>query len=409
MGTVGYGGVGSDRMRAADLGKLIMSEVISQEVEWKARNENWRRFRDFVVVKEDLTAAPGSSLTIPKVFRRGRAQSLDESKTLLGSGSKFSVGYITLTPREYGDEIQVTEYSQLTSWEDLENLVTELLTDQSSREENLLVRDKMATCANIRYANGAADWAGTTNGIAASDVDYVVAELETLEAPVFAGGSYFAFLHPYAKNDLRSSLIAVGDYANAVPQIYAGEIGMYNRTRFIETPEAPVFCDCGTVEQTAGSGAVVTQTKFHPQIADGQIHSGLRGTTLTITAASATAFTVKDAADNDFGTGTISSGSTDEFSSAAVEELNIPAGAFKMDAGAITSIEAGDVFTVPVNMYPFTLVLGQRALALGVIKRPTILDAMELDYGRVLGLAWNMFMDVGWLNPEYAYAILSKA
>lgn len=407
MGTINYGGIGSDRMRAADLGKLIMNEVISQEVEWKAKNENWRRFRDFVVVKEDLTATPGSSLTIPKVYRRGRAQALDESKTLLGSGSKFAVGYVTLTPREYGDEIQVTEYSQLTSWEELENLVTELLTDQSSREENLLVRDKLAACANIRYANGAASWADTTAALGSADIDYVVAELETREAPVFPGGAYIAFLHPQAKAGLKNSLTAVGDYANAVPQLYQGEIGMYNRTRFIETPEAPVFCDCGTVTQTVGSGATITQSKFHPQIADGQIHSYLRPGSLTIRVSGNT-FTVKDAAENSYGTGTVTSGSNDPFTSVAVPELNIPAGAFSMEAGALAGVEDGDVFEVPIVQYPFTVVLGQRALTMGIIKRPTILDAAELDYGRVLGLAWNMFMDVGWLNSDYAYAVLSK-
>lgn len=408
MGTISYGGIGSDRMRAADLGKLIMNEVITQEVEWKARNENWRRFRDFVVVKEDLTATPGTSLVIPKVYRRGRAQALDESKTLLGTGSKVTVGYVTLTPREYGDEIQITEYSKLTSWEELENLVIELLTDQSSREDNLLVRDKLAGCPNIRYAGGAANWASTTAAISSADIDHVVAELETREAPVFPGGSYIAFLHPQAKTGLKSSLVAVGDYANAVPQIYQGEIGMYNRTRFIETPEAPVFCDCGTVTQTAGSGATITQSKFHPQIADGQIHSYLRPGTLIIQVTSATSFVVKDLADNSYGTGTLSSGANQAFTSAAVPELNIPAGAFSMEAGAISDAENGDVFEVPILQYPFTVVLGQRALAMGIIKRPTILNAMELDYGRVLGLAWNMFMDVGWLNPDYAYAVLSK-
>jgi N4-gp56 family major capsid protein len=64
------------------------------------------------------------------------------------------------------------------------------------------------------------------------------------------GGYYTAFIHPDVSYDFRGSTGGANwrdphTYSKA-EEIWAGEIGAFEGSRFVETPTAPVFADAGS-------------------------------------------------------------------------------------------------------------------------------------------------------------------
>lgn len=376
----------------------LIPEIIAQEIELTAQEAGYRRFRDFVVVKEDLTKRPGDTLKVPKVGRLRRAQNLTEASTLEGSGSQLVVDAITLLPTERGDELQITEYSAITSQAELQSLIVDLIADQSSKEENLTIRDEMNTTPNTRFANGVTSSAAVAAGLSSGDVDFVVDTLETNQAAKY-GDSFIGFIHPYAKGTLRQNLATVDQYRDTVPIIYQGEVGMYNRTRFIETSYCPVDNFVKSVLVTSGAGtfnsAFVTLADEH-FVAPG---------VYTLTFSSATAFTVTDPSLNALGAGTVGAGFTyvyTDLEGIATNAIVIAAAAFG------GTFAATDTIAITIQQNLVTFILAQRCIAWGSLKRPTMLGAREFDYGRRLGVAWNGFWDVELLNQAYLWRMVTK-
>jgi len=285
----------------------LIPEIIAQEIEMTSQEEGFRRYRDFVVVKEDLTKRPGDTLNIPRVGRLRRAQNLTESSTLEGSGSQLVINSIVLIPTERGDELQITEYASITSQAELQSLIVELIADQAAKEENLNIRDEMNTAANTRFAGGATSSALVTSALTSDDVDFVVDTLEATQAAKY-GDSFVAFIHPYAKGQLRNNLATTDQYRDTVPGLYRGEIGMYNRTRFIETAFQPV--DNFVASSTVTTGATGTFSDTGITVLDNQ---NLDPGTYTLTFTSATEYDVTDPDGVDIGSSTVAAGFTYTF------------------------------------------------------------------------------------------------
>lgn len=398
--------------------QALVPTIISQEVEFKAQESGFRQFRQFCVVKEDFTKQPGDTLNIPKIDDLAPAQDLTENSTLRGSGKKLSVGSVSIVPTEKGDEVQYTEYSKLTSQAELQDIVVELLARQSAKKENLDIRDVMFTAPRVRYQGGAATPA-EAGKLSYTDIDYVVEELETAEAAKFGAGGdehYVGFLHPYARTALIDALRSTSDYANAVPGLYAGEIGMYNRVRFIETAYCPFR---GYVKGSATATGLTAASNVEAKLLPADDYAVSE--TWTIKATSATKLTIAGSVSgehtvfvngteaddwtlSDFGTyDVIVAGS------GATVEDRIAHSPLKIKAGAITAIAAADntlVFEVQRNIC--TKIMGDRHIAYGSIKPVTMLGAEAFDYGRVIGVAWNAFYDAVVLNDDYGWVIESK-
>lgn len=378
----------------------LIPEIIAQEVELTSQENGFRRYRDFVVVKEDLTKRPGDTLQIPKVGRLRRAQNLNEASTLEGSGSQLVVSSIPLTPTERGDELQITEYSSITTQVELETLIVELIADQSAREENLTIRDEMNTAGQTRFAGGVLSGAAVTATLSSDDIDIVVDTLEASQAKKF-DDSFVAFIHPYAKGGLRQNIATTDQYRDTVPGLYAGEIGMYNRTRFIETAFQPV--DNFSTGSVVVTGATGTFDESLMVFTDDQ---NLEPGDYVLTFTSATLYNITDPGGNTLVTGA-DRGVSQDYDFTDLEGLvttlfTIPPACF----GGV--FIATDTVTITVQQNLITFVLAQRSTALGILKRATMLGAREFDYGRRLGVAWNGFWDIEILNDSYIWRIESK-
>lgn len=398
--------------------QALVPSIISQEVEFKSTENGFRQFRQFCVVKEDFSKNPGDVLSIPKIDDLAPAQNLSEGSTLRGSGKKLSLGSVTITPTEKGDEVQYTEYSKITSQTELQDIVVELLARQSAKKENLDIRDVMFNAPRIRLQGAAAD-ATSVGKLSYTDVDFVVEELETAEAAKFGNGGnehFVGFIHPYGRTALIDALRSTSDYASAVPGLYAGEIGQYNRVRFIESAYCPFRAYVVGAPEVKGLTAAASVTDLLI-LSDDYCASEV----FTITAASATELQIAGsasgkhkvfvgAAEKDtFTVADLAAGEVVVAGTGATAEKRRETSPLTIGAGAITAIAAkGDtlVFTTQRNI--LTKIMGARHIAYGAIKPVTMLGAEAFDYGRVIGVAWNAFYDAVVLNDDYGWVIESK-
>lgn len=398
--------------------QALVPSIISQEVEFKSQESGFRQFRQFCVVKEDFSKQPGDTLSIPKIDDLAPAQNLTEASTLRGSGKKLSVGSVTITPTEKGDEVQYTEYSKLTSQTELQDVVVELLARQSSKKENLDIRDVMFGAPRIRL-QGAAASATEVGKLSYTDVDFVVEELETAEAAKFgAGGNehYVGFIHPYGRTALIDALRSTSDYANAVPGLYAGEIGQYNRVRFIESAYCPfrayLIGEIVATGLTAATDAVdkvvlsddyCTTEQFTVQAASAtelKIAGSVTGPhKVFVNGTEKDTFTLAEIKASDVvvaGTG-------------ATSEKRFETSPLTLKAGLISAVAAaGNTLVLNTQRNILTKIMGARHIAYGAIKPVTMLGAEAFDYGRVIGVAWNAFYDAVVLNDDYGWVIESK-
>jgi N4-gp56 family major capsid protein len=398
--------------------QALVPTIISKEVEFKSQESGFRQFRQFCVVKEDFSKQPGDTLSIPKIDDLAPAQDLTEGSTLRGSGKKLSVGSISITPTEKGDEVQYTEYSKLTSQSELQDIIVELLARQSSKKENLDIRDVMFNAPRIKL-QGSATSASEVGKLSYTDIDYVVEELEAAEAAKFGTGGnehFIGFIHPYGRTALIDALRSTSDYANAVPGLYAGEIGQYNRVRFIETAYCPFRAYVKT-RLASDAGKMTVAADAEVVVSDDYCVSE----TFTIKATSATEMTVTGSASGVhkvFVNGTekekftlteLAANDIIVAGSGASEDERKAKSPATIKKGAITAITtSGDVATFVTQRNILTKIMGARHIAYGAIKPVTMLGAESFDYGRVIGVAWNAFYDAVVLNDDYGWVIESK-
>lgn len=399
----------------------LVPEVISKEVEFMSMESGFRQFRNFVVYKEDLTRNPGDTLSIPKVSDLPEAQDLSETSVLRGSGSRLAIGSVLVTPTEKGDEVQYTEYSARVSQSDLQNVIVELLSRQSAKKENLDLRDTFFAGTQTRYADGVAGQSSVAKTLATVDIDSVVEELEANEAMKYVSGGmehFVGFIHPYAKTALVTALRAVSDYAKSVPNLYAGEIGMYNRVRFIESSYCPFRSFIKTAMAVADANTALVGADDAARLSISDQYCTPETWTLTYThvgtkwavtgsVSGAHKVVVAGVEKTTFTTAELAAGDIIVVGPGADLVRRIASSPFTIKTGAVTGTANGSVtFTTQRNVC--TKIVAPRHVALGVIKPVTMLGAEAFDYGRVIGVAWNAFYDSIILNEEYGWTIETK-
>lgn len=168
-----------------------------------------------------------------------------------GDGVSLSETEVTVQLEQYG------EYARCTDKLDMSHLdmnilrKTKLFGDAGARSIDAVVREELATCANIIYAGGKTSRAALTAADKLSSVELrkAVRALKKAKAQTF-GGYYIAIVGPDTFYDLQDdeTFVAVAKYQDK-EAIYTGEIGRIFGCRIVETTEAKIF-------EGEGSGGV---------------------------------------------------------------------------------------------------------------------------------------------------------
>ena len=337
------------------------------------------------------------------------ASDLAEASTALTETSDITPvamadSYVTVTPLEYGNAVQLTSKLGATAFMEVNPIAANVVGWNAGISTDAIARTAAGSGTNVAYS------AGTTraglaksNTLAGNDVRKAVASLRKNNVATF-NGMYKGLIHPDASYDFRG---ATGGTNWSDPHVYSDPSGIYNGVignfqgvQFMETPRAPFFSDGGTNTFTistiavAGNVATLTTSAAH----------GLSvGDTLTISGATATS-----------GTGSTSQvGFNAQFTVLAITSATI----FTVDiTGKTATCNAGTslaLVAASVDVYG-TLVMGRQALAKafstggGYGEQAVIVDVPVIDtLRRFTGIGWKHFVGYAPFRQAALYRIES--
>jgi len=227
---------GGDNVKFTD----AVRTVYSKEIEYKALPN--MRFYQFATVKTELGVEPGltiSMLVYNNLTLGGALTEMTKMETQALSGSTHQ-----LTVQEYGNAIAASELLVQSSFDDIMAQATTLLGRDYALVLDCALRDAALGNTSIIYASKSDGTKVTARAsldatckLKVSTVKDAIEILATNNAPKAVGGGYWiCFIHPHQSRDLRddSAWINASNYG-APEQLFTGEIGRIDDTRFIET------------------------------------------------------------------------------------------------------------------------------------------------------------------------------
>ena len=162
---------------------------------------------------------------------------------------------VTLTLAEYGAAVQTSALIRGTSFLPLDPVVANAVGWNAGISLDELARIQLQGGSNVFYTGSQNSTTGARNQIlptdvlAGNNVRYVTAKLRGSNVPDI-GGFYTGFIHPDVSYDLRGGTGGANwrdPHTYSQPgEIWAGEAGVFEGCRFIETPRAPLFADAGS-------------------------------------------------------------------------------------------------------------------------------------------------------------------
>lgn len=207
--------------------------VYSKEIEYKALPN--MRFMQFATTKTEFGVEPGltiSMLTYNNLKLGGALTEMTKMQTQAMSGSTKQI-----TVSEYGNAVGFSELLIQSSFDDIMASATTLLGRDYALVLDCELRDVALAGTNVVYSKGSA-----RTDITESDVLQVkhikdaIEILATNNAPKVGGTNWICFVHPHQSRTLRDdpAWINASNYG-APDQLFTGEIGRIDDTRFIET------------------------------------------------------------------------------------------------------------------------------------------------------------------------------
>lgn len=208
--------------------------VYSREIEFKALPI--MRFSQFATQKTELGVEPGltiSMLTYDNLKLGGALQEMQNMSTQALSGSMKQI-----TVQEHGNAVSNSELLIQSSFDDIMATTTTLLGRDYALVMDCELRDVALSGTNIVYAGGkeSRDAITEADKLQVSTIKDAIEVLATNNAPKYQNLYWICFVHPHQSRDLRddSAWINASNYG-APEQLFTGEIGRIDDTRFIET------------------------------------------------------------------------------------------------------------------------------------------------------------------------------
>lgn len=267
----------------ADNGGTLFSDgvrlVYSKEIEFKALPI--MRFSQFATQKTELGVEPGltiSMLTYDNLKLGGALQEMHNMSTQALSGSMKQI-----TVQEHGNAVSNSELLIRSSFDDVMATTTTLLGRDYALVMDCELRDVALSGTNIVYAGKKAsrDAIVEADKLQVATIKDAIEILATNNAPKYQNLYWICFVHPHQSRDLRddSAWINASNYG-APEQLFTGEIGRIDDTRFIETTlmcngkasaDDPAFKE----ELKSGAGDVANKTDIYQAVIFGDQYYGI--------------------------------------------------------------------------------------------------------------------------------------
>lgn len=208
--------------------------VYSREIEFKALPI--MRFSQFATQKTELGVEPGLTISMLTYDNLKLGGALEEMKNMSTQALSGSMKQITV--QEHGNAVSNSELLIQSSFDDVMATTTSLLGRDYALVMDCELRDVALSGTNIVYGGGKASREALTaeDKLKVSTIKDAIEILATNNAPKYANLYWICFVHPHQSRDLRddSAWINASNYG-APEQLFTGEIGRIDDTRFIET------------------------------------------------------------------------------------------------------------------------------------------------------------------------------
>ena len=213
--------------------------VYSKEIEFKALP--LMRFSQFATVKTELGVEPGLTISMLTYDNLKLGGKLEEMKNMTTQALSGSMKQITVT--EHGNAVSNSELLIRSSFDDIMATTTTLLGRDYAMVMDCELRDVALSNTSRVYARKSDGTKVTTRAgldatclMKVSTVKDAIEVLATANAPKYANTNWICFVHPHQSRDLRddNAWINASNYG-APEQLFNGEIGRIDDTRFIET------------------------------------------------------------------------------------------------------------------------------------------------------------------------------
>lgn len=250
--------------------------VYSREIEFKALP--LMRFTQFATQKTELGVEPGltiSMLTYDNLALGGALEEMQDMTTQALSGSMKQITVV-----EHGNAVSNSELLIQSSFDDIMATTTTLLGRDYAMVLDCDLRDTALSGTNIVYGGQKASRAQVTasDKLSVAVIKDAIEILATNNAPKY-GAYWICFVHPHQSRDLRddSAWINASNYG-APEQLFNGEIGRIDDTRFIETTlmcNGKVSSSDPAYKASLVSGTDGNQTAIYQAVIFGDAYFGI--------------------------------------------------------------------------------------------------------------------------------------
>ena len=204
-------------------------------------------------VKPVQQAMPGSSVVFSIYSDLAQATSTLTETSDVSSIALGNPNQVTVTLNEYGSAVTTTKKLNLTSFNDVDSALADIIAYNSADSIDAVVASVLTGGSNVIYAGTAT----TTNTITATmtmavaDIREAVTQLRTNKAVPRINDLYAAYLHPRQAADLRAEsgtggFQALTQYVDRTPFV-AGAVGVIEGAFVVETPRVPYAANSGSV------------------------------------------------------------------------------------------------------------------------------------------------------------------
>ena len=201
--------------------------------------------RGLADVKPVQQAMPGASVVFSIYSDLATATSTLTETSDVSSIALGNPNQVTVTLNEYGSAVTTTKKLNLTSFNDVDSALADIIAYNSADSIDSVVASVLTGGTNVIYGGTAT----TTNTIAAgstmsvANIRNAVTELRTNKAVPRINDLYAAYLHPRQAADLRAEsgtggFQALTQYVDRTPFV-AGAVGVLEGAFVVETPRVP--------------------------------------------------------------------------------------------------------------------------------------------------------------------------
>jgi N4-gp56 family major capsid protein len=225
--------------------------VYSREILFQAQPV--LRFDQFAVVKTELNTEPGKEIKVMSYTNLPPGGELTEGVHI--RTNKLSTNLVSITVKEYGNAIAVSNMLLQTSFDDTMAAATRLLGFDYAKTLDGVLRDVVLSGTNVVYGGQKSARADLTSSdvFDTTCIKDAVEILATNNAPkipaqpgAYAGAgvrsAYVCFAHPHQLRSLRDdrNWLEASKYGDPSLQ-FRGEVGRYEDVVFIETTQMPII------------------------------------------------------------------------------------------------------------------------------------------------------------------------